>query len=166
MKGRICVLAAVVGFALLASAQSGSAGVSGKTVNSIFAKVDSAFALKGDLKPIKPVALPEGVASRKMILDELHVAFKHYQPEFRVTPRPFRIIKEYVDLNTDAGMRDKLNELIRWGLVPPAGPLVTGGEMLSPEEFGDAVGYFYVQMRRLTYQPDPQWTGALSSGGM
>lgn len=151
--------------AMLAVAQPTVDAVSSKTVVALFAKIDPVFAMTGDLKPFGAVKVPGTTAQRKDVVATLYQVFEHYKPSFRTTPRPFRIIQPYLDLNTDKDTKDKLRELIRWGMVAPASPMVTNGATLSPEEFGDSLAYFYLSLRQVTYQPDPRWTGSLSGLG-
>ncbi len=148
--------------ALVATAQTGSVPVSGKTATALFQRIDPVFASKSGLKGFGKVSFAEGALDRKALVSTMHKVFKHYQPNFRVTPRPYRVITAYLDLNKDTETRAQLQELIRWGAVAPAGPLVTNDDTLSPEELGDSLAYFYLLLTKVTYQPDPKWSGSVS----
>lgn len=151
----------VATFALAAQAQTENGPVSGKTVDALIAKVDPVFAKTGDLKAFSHTSLGTGSASRREVVDLYYSLYQHYKPSFRTTPRPYRVIKPYLDKNSGE-TKEKLEELIQWGFVPPAGPVVTGGMTLTADEFGDSLGFVYLQLRRYTYQPDPEWSGAIA----
>lgn len=149
------------------SAQGGSTAgpVSSRTATALFAKIDPVFASKSGLKSFGTVEFADGALEKRELVATMHQVFQHYRPSFRVTVRPYRIIGEYLDSNADAQTRSQLQELIRWGAVAPAGPLVTNESRLSPEELGDTLAYFYLLLTRVTYQPDPDWSGSISGLG-
>lgn len=156
------LIAAILTLVAPAMAQTPNTGVSAKTINSVWNKIDQAFAKAGKVKPLPSVSLKTDKGARTVVIHQLYVTYKHYKPTFRCSPRPFRVIPEYIELNKDSTTKAELTEMVKWGFVSPAGPLVTGSETLSPEEFGDGLAYFYLQMKRLSYQPDPKWTAAIS----
>lgn len=145
-----------------ANAPSADEPATTQTANLVWNKVEKLYAEKSDLKGFSTIKLSGEKVSRTEFVTTMSKVFDHYKPSVRSTPRPFRLIPEYLDTNKDAAVKEKLRELIRWGFVAPAGPLVTGGETLSAEEVGDALGYFYVQLKVVTYQPDPKWTASLA----
>lgn len=146
----------------MASAPVNEEAASTKTANSVWTKVEKIYSEKSDLKGYGPIVLPGTVVKRADVVKQFSLVFKHYQLSVRSTPRPFRIIPAYLDLNQDKALREQLTLLVKWGFVAPAGPIVTGKETLTPEEFGDALAYFYVQLKVVTYQPDPTWTATLA----
>lgn len=162
MTRRIMLTSTLVAtFALVAQAQTENGPVTSATVDAMMAKVDPVFAKSAGLKAYSHTSFGKGTASRREIVDLYYSLYQHYKSSFRTTPRPFRIIQPYLDMNSGE-MKDKLEEMVEWGFVPPASPVVTGGMTLTADEFGDSLGYVYLQLRRYTYQPDPDWSGALS----
>ena len=153
--------ACICAMALGVTAQESGPVVNGQTVDTLMGRVDPVFAKVGKLDAYSHKAMGDRDVSRTEIVGLMHDVFEHYKSDVRSTPRPFRIIQPYLDRNMGE-TKTQLREMIEWGMVPPAGPLVTGGASLTAEEFGDALGYFYLQLRRVTYQPDPEWTAELA----
>ena len=106
----------------------------------------------------KPDRLDDPV-TRTEIITALKGTFDHFRPKFRVAPRPgfvdMKAIKERNPLTTQSN----LEILVKWGMIGPVGPLVVGpGENLSPQQVGDALGYFFSQLTILTHKALPKWT--------
>jgi hypothetical protein len=129
-------------------------------------QLDTAMSKRLKIKPISSSKPGEGTVTRKEVAARLIALMKHYQPKFRVTPRPFDVYPEVIDeFNKDATLRTDLRTLSRWGLIGPVGPIVSNKtDSISEEQVGDCLGYFYAHIAYLTHQPDPRWTPALSDG--
>lgn len=104
-------------------------------------------------------------ASRAEIAAEFVRILDAVQPSFRFTPRPYRVVESSLRGYNKGVAVDHMRRLIRLGMAGPVGPLAAGGEGLSPEEFGDALGLFMTQLASYTHQPDPKWTPSLQPGG-
>ncbi|MDI9639683.1 hypothetical protein QPK87_04920 [Kamptonema cortianum] len=109
----------------------------------------------------------DGVASRREIVAMFDQLFKHYQPKFRVSPRPYAVDSVAIEeRNSDPRTRATLKKLVEWGFVSPVGPLVTNStDTMTAAEFGDALGFFFTQALYVAHQPDPRWTPDLGGGG-
>lgn len=128
--------------------------------------LDSAMSKRLTIKPLASTSAATGQVTRKEVAAKLIELMKHYQPKFRVTPRPFDVYPEVIDqFNKDATIRTDLRILSRWGLIGPVGPLVSNkSDAIGEEELGDSLGFFYAHIAYLTHQPDPRWTPNLSDG--
>lgn len=116
------------------------------------------------LVKIKPMTWPKGEdrpATRQEIVVLFDQMFQHYQPAFKFTPRPYRVVEKAIKTNEDPKLQARLKKLSRWGCIGPVGPLVVGPEHISNKQFGDSLGYFYSQILYLANQPDPRWTPEL-----
>lgn len=158
-------------FVALCFVASGTTIVPYETTNkadfeSAIVQLDAAMSKRLKIKPIATIKPEQGNVTRKEVAARLIALMKHYQPSFRVTPRPFDVYPEIIDqYNKDATLRADLRTLSRWGLIGPVGPLVSNpSENISEEQVGDSLGYFYAHIAYLTHQPDPRWTPALSDG--
>jgi len=165
---RIFLTGVFVSFCFVASGltQVPSKPASRADFESAVVQLDAAMSKRLKIKQIAPVKPGEGTVTRKEVAARLIALMKHYQPKFRVTPRPFDVYPEVIDqFNKDATLRTDLRALSRWGLIGPVGPLVSNpSENMSEEQVGDSLGYFYAHIAYLTHQPDPRWTPALSDG--
>ena len=154
--------------AVLAAWLTSSAGTAQMVHADMVSAVKQTEPAMSKILKLKPMQLPAGqqrAATRKEAIDLLDQMFEHYRPAFRLTPRPFRIVQAQIDKhNQDQATREKLAKLSRWGVIGPVGPLVTGGDSLTNQQFGDSLGYFYAGVASLTYQPDPRWSPDLGTG--
>ncbi len=134
-------------------------GMSDADMRAAVQELDAAMSKVLKIAPMKVSKGTSAVAKRSDAVRLVHDLFEHYEPSFRTTPRPFRTVGSVVrSKNQDKDVQDELLQLSRWGLVGPVGPLAAGGQTLTPEEFGDALGYFYAGVALYSYQPDPEWT--------
>lgn len=113
----------------------------------------------------KPMQWPAGKkqpATRAEVAQEFNRIFEHYKPQFKITPRPYEVNMKAIQTNEDKVTRRNLAKLVEWGCVGPVSRLVVGpNEGMTNKQFGDALGYLYSQILRLTKQPHPKWTPEL-----
>ena len=126
--------------------------------------LDGAAAKRLKLIPLE-VVKRDGDLSRKELIMVLHQAYTHYEPKFRVTPRPFDSYDRVVQENNESEQAKILLKLSKLGLVAPVGPVVVGkNDRLTALEVGDALGFFYSKIAVYSHQPDPLWTPELQDG--
>lgn len=130
------------------------------TLNKLTAATDSLLGLpkRSGAKPDRPDALLTRAEMARAFKD----TFDHFRPKFKVTPRPYQVVKKALADKNEPATQQDLELLIKWGFVAPVGPLVVGpGPNLSAKQAGDALGYFFSQLSVLTHRADPKWTPRL-----
>jgi len=106
----------------------------------------------------KPDRLNE-LVTRSEIVTALKGLLDHYQPKFRVAPRPSTVVMKAIKARNPVAVQKDLTTLVKWGMVAPVGPLVVGpGDNLNSQQIGDALGYFFGQVSLLSHRAIPKWT--------
>lgn len=167
MISRSAILISVVMLASVSSAQGKPVTVG--EADAVFAKIENSFrtVLKlGTVTESKPG--PNRPITRAEIATRLDNLFVLVKPKFEFTPRPYRVKREVIDrFNPFSETQELLAEMVKWGLIAPVGPLVTGSkDEISISEFGTAIGHFVHQVAALTYFADPEWEPNLMPTGI
>lgn len=103
-----------------------------------------------------------GVESRTDVIDELYRLFQKSKGALSYTPRMDPLCGSLLSLKPNHPSRPKLELLVRWGFVDRADILATStATTLTPEQFGDAVGYFLARLCELTHTPETEFTPAM-----
>lgn len=97
--------------------------------------------------------------TRAEIAKEFDRVLEAFRPKFRLTPVRKRWDPRAIDQNNPPEQRATFRKLVRWQVVAPVGPLVTGpAQTLEPEQYGDALGFLFSTLSWLTHAPSPKWT--------
>jgi hypothetical protein len=111
------------------------------------------------LRPAPPAS--DAPATRSGIVRDFGRLFRLAEPRFVFTPRPQRFDAARLRRLPAASDQAQLERLVRWGAVAPYGPLATNPGGLSPEEFGDALGFLVARIAELTHTPDARFSPGL-----
>ncbi len=102
--------------------------------------------------------------SREAVILELDSTFEGIHPQFKFTPPRVGFDPKRFTITTSPE-KEKLAKLVGWGAVAKVGPLAAGkSHTLTPQQFGDAVGFFMVRIADLTHVPYSRWTPYLNGG--
>ncbi|MBX3096000.1 MAG: hypothetical protein KF812_03985 [Fimbriimonadaceae bacterium] len=101
----------------------------------------------------RPQRNGDGPATRSEMVAELRQMFLNFRPVLRGRPTTIPFRNYAIErCNLPEASRDHAFELLDWGFVAPVGPLmVSGGDTLTPEEYGDCLGFFLCRLADLTH---------------
>lgn len=165
---RTCLLLAVCGCGSLAHAQQPAKAV--RTASFVQAAEKFSSALDRTLGNSKPQyslpVSPAGDVTRAFVLQYLDKTLDHFAPQFKSHPRPVKFDESKLKGGVAPTALSSAERLVRMGFVPPFSPLVTAkSDNLTPEQLGDALGYFYSRMCYLVHKPIPKFTPNLEPTG-
>jgi hypothetical protein len=110
-------------------------------------------------------ASPDQPVTRGFLIEQMERLFQLSQPHFKFTPRKVAFDAKVLSLPAGHPNRKSLEKMIAWGAVDRVGTLATSPKpSLSPQEFGDAVGFFVARMADLTHMPSYRWSPYLNGG--
>ncbi|HAY14719.1 MAG TPA: hypothetical protein PLB31_02340 [Fimbriimonadaceae bacterium] len=101
-------------------------------------------------------------ATRAEMVAEFDRIMTMARPRFRGRPIRQVVDQPLIDSrNPSPETRAQLKRLIEWGFVGPVSPLATDPtQTLTPQQFGDALGYFMSRLADVTHTYDPRFSPA------
>lgn len=101
-------------------------------------------------------------ATRAEMVAEFDRIMTLARPRFRGRPIRQAVDQPLIDSRNPAPeTRAQLKRLIEWGFVGPVSPLATDpSQTLTPQQFGDALGYFMTRLADVTHTYDPRFSPA------
>ncbi|HVT13870.1 MAG TPA: hypothetical protein VHE55_16525 [Fimbriimonadaceae bacterium] len=103
-----------------------------------------------------------GVATREQILKHFSDLMAAMKGKFKFTPPPLPSAPAYVSFK-DPKTKELAVKMEALGFIDRYGPLATSKtEGLSPQEFGDALGYFMARIAELSHTPSSKFSPYLS----
>lgn len=101
-------------------------------------------------------------ATRAEMVAEFDRIMTMARPRFRGRPIRQVVDQPLIDSrNPSPETRAQLKRLIEWGFVGPVSPLATDpSQTLTPQQFGDALGYFMSRLADVTHTYDPRFSPA------
>lgn len=101
-------------------------------------------------------------ATRAEMVAEFDRIMTIARPRFRGRPIRQVVDQPLIDnRNPSPETRAQLKRLIEWGFVGPVSPLATDPtQTLTPQQFGDALGYFMSRLADVTHTYDPRFSPA------
>ncbi len=163
MKRILTFLLAVSAIAI-APAQTEPAGaVTQDEGRMAVAKVGAILARRHDVKLPAPAWKGGSELGREQMLELLADWTDRIEPKLRAKLRPSRLSKEAIQSGLPASHRARAEKLIENGFAAPVGPMIVGpAKGLSPEQFGDALGYFAARVEDLTTPNNPEYSPGIS----
>lgn len=148
-----------------ACAQAKETLVSRTEASAVFAKTSKIIRnVLGTKGTGKAFSSGSAIASREAILMQLDAMVTEASSKMRVTPPRVRFNPALMTLK-EAGVRKIAERLAVQGFVDRVGPLITGKQPgLTPQEFGDAIGFFLSRLAEVTHKPSTEFSPALQPG--
>ncbi len=117
------------------------------------------------LKIMPPCAPGSGIMTREQLLDQFAKIITVTEPKFVFTPPTIRTVPGYMTFK-EAKYRSLGDRLARMGFVDKVGPLLTAKVPgLTPQQFGDALGYFVSRLAEVTHLPSSKYSPYLMRPG-
>ena len=163
MKRILLALALVASLAAAVAQGTASKGVTLDEGKSALAKVSGVLSRRHSVELPVPDWKGGQEVHREQVVTVLADWAKRIEPKLRAKMRAERFDKAAIsDGLPQAAQADAL-ALIQAGFAAPVGPMIVGpNEGLSPEEFGDAMGYFTARLEGLAALNDPDYTPGIS----
>ena len=110
------------------------------------------------VSPKPTISAGKDVVSRKDILEEFATIHRAAAASFKLSPQPVSFDPKRFTVQSPA-----LTSLVKGGFVAKVGPLAAGKRAgVSPNELGDAIGFFVARLAEVTHLPSSRWTPYLS----
>ncbi len=167
MTVRAPALSVALALAAIALGQA-PAPVTLADLDTAWRRVDRAAAAVLQVAPLTAGTVEEGTrpATRADLIDRLDRSFQRFRTKVRSTPRAIPIDARAIETRNPAAVRERLERLVAWGLVPPTGFLVTGpADTMTPRQVGNALGHFVSRLAELTHRPSSRFSPDLMSDG-
>lgn len=110
------------------------------------------------VSPKPTIATGKVVVTRKEILEEFATIHRAAAASFKLSPQPVSF-----DAKRFTVQSSSLTSLVKGGFVAKVGPLAAGKRAgVSPNELGDAIGFFVARLAEVTHLPSSRWTPYLA----
>lgn len=161
---RILLALAVLATLAAAVAQSGSAdGVTLDEGQAAMAKASGVLSRRHGVELPVPAWKGSQEVRREQMVAVLADWARRVEPRLRAKIRAERMSAEAISEGLSKEAQADAESLIKAGFAAPVGPMIVGPDAgLSPEEFGDALGYFAARLEDLSALNDPEYTPGIS----